>query len=175
MNGCDVGATVVTSQEITHTSPICHARNLFPRKGERGLFGICAKNVCCNRHASISVTQLAPEFFTWLCLLRYNTCTNSLSCLIFSNTNSFKCTPKTRWHFFCLKSFRRALFMALMPGLCFPLPLLCRCKCERATWTHWIALWHLRDNKCEAYSYNLSGLRDAIAFLYRRLCRVRFQ
>lgn len=62
-----------------------------------------------------------------------------------------------------------------MLGPCFPVPWLCRCKCKRTTRIDWIALWHFRDNKCEAYLYNLSRLWDAIAFLYRRLCRVHFQ
>lgn len=62
-----------------------------------------------------------------------------------------------------------------MLGPCFPVPWLCRCMGKHTTWIHWIALWHFRDSKCEAYLYNLSRLWDAIAFLYHRLCWVRFQ
>lgn len=37
INECDVPLTVITSQEITHTFPLCHAPDLstFPRGGER--------------------------------------------------------------------------------------------------------------------------------------------
>lgn len=40
MNECDVRVTVITSQEITHTFPLCHAPNLctFPRRGGREVF-----------------------------------------------------------------------------------------------------------------------------------------